>query len=163
MILIGKLREGVSEPLLKSVAFVFRMSSFEEIVQSHLTTAQTLWSKKNSTLQSERQAASPEERKYCQAHYFKKKGVSLQKQLCETVRILHSLEQQACEQRNFSIAGRIKNVLDIVDPQPTSPTIRSHSLCAHGLAIASGEGDCGNGDFIIDGELCFSIAQVLIV
>ena len=42
--------------------------------------------------------------------------------------------------------------------QPTLPANGSNSLCAHGLAAASGDGECGNGDFSIDGELCFSIS-----
>ena len=95
------------------------MSSFEDIVDSHITKVQKLWSTINSTLQSERQAASPLERSYCEAHYYKTKGGNLQKELRVCVQHLHSLENQASEQRLYSISQKIKDVLDVVEQQPT--------------------------------------------
>ena len=139
-------------------------------MDSHITKVQKLWSTINSTLQSERQAASPLERSYCEAHYYKTKGGNLQKELRVCVQHLHSLESKACEQRLYSIPQKIKDVLDMVEQQPTSPAIESHSHRTHAFAIDEedhvmqrfhGNGDGVTGDFSVDCELCFSIDQDL--
>ena len=140
--------------------------SFEESVDRYITKAQKLLSLVNNNIEAERQAASPVERSYIVALQLKIAGGELQKQLSECVQMLRSLETEASDKRDYSVALKIRDVLDTLDPEPPSPAVESNRHSAHGPSTDEDDqapqqlrgddfDDCAIvDDFSGNGELC---------